>query len=91
MRYLSTKTFIETEIDLATADLPSLLDAYNSLFEQSDSGGAFPGSKAWRKAEVYAKQLEALVAARPEIEEYRTNLINERARERAAQINPWTN
>lgn len=71
MKYLSTKTYTDVEIDLATASLDQLLDAYNSLLDRSDAGGAFPGSKAWTKAKVFADQLKELTAARPEIIEYR--------------------
>ena len=74
MKYLSTKTYTETEIDVATATLDQLLDAYNSLFAMSDDGGAFPGSKAWTKAKKYADQLRDLTAARPEVVEYRKQL-----------------
>lgn len=76
MKYLSTKTYTETEIDVATATLDQLLDAYNSLFAMSDDGGAFPGSKAWAKAKVFADQLRALTAARPEVVEYRKSLAD---------------
>lgn len=74
MKYLSTKTCAEVEIDLATATLDQLLDAYNSLFALSDDGGAFPGSRAWAKAKVFADQLRDLTAARPEVIEYRKQL-----------------
>jgi hypothetical protein len=74
MKYLSTKTYTEVEIDVATATLDQLLDAYNSLFALSDDGGAFPGSKAWSKAKVFADQLRDLTAARPEVVEYRKQL-----------------
>lgn len=76
MKYLSTKTYTEVEIDVATATLDQLLDAYNSLFEMSDAGGAFPGSKAWSKAKVFADQLRALTDARPEVVEYRKQLAD---------------
>jgi len=76
MKYLSTKTYTEVEIDVATASLDQLLDAYNSLFEMSDSGGAFPGSSAWKKAKVYDDQLNALTAARPEVVGYRKSLAD---------------
>ena len=76
MQYLSTKTYTTVEIDVATATLDQLLDAYNSLFAMSDDGGAFPGSKAWIKAKVFADQLDVLVAARPEVIEYRKQLAD---------------
>lgn len=76
MEYLNTKTCREVEIDVATATREELLDCYDSLFDRADTGGAFPGSKAWTKAKPYADQLAALTAARPEVIEYR--------RERAA-------
>lgn len=76
MKYTSTKTYAEVEIDVATASLDQLLDAYNSLFAMSDDGGAFPGSKAWSKAKVYADQLRTLTAARPEVVEYRKSLAD---------------
>ncbi len=83
MRYFSTTTCRDVEIDLAAAELPAVLDAYNSLFAMADSGGAFPGSKAWTKAKVYSDKLATLVAARPEIEAYRSNLAAEK---RAARL-----
>lgn len=76
MKYLSTKTYTEVEIGVATATLDQLLDAYNSLFAMSDDGGAFPGSKAWAKAKVFADQLRDLTAARPEVVEYRKQLAD---------------
>lgn len=84
MRYFSTRSYRDLDIDPATAELPAVLDAYNSLFDQSDSGGAFPGSKAWTEAKVYSDQLAALVAARPEIEEYRAKLAAEKRAVRLA-------
>lgn len=77
MKYLSTKNYKDVEIDLETADLDQVLDAYNSLFSMSDSGGAYPGSKAWAKAKVFADQLDELVAARPEVVEYRKQLADQ--------------
>jgi len=75
MKYMSTKTYATIEIDVATAEMDAVLDCYNSLFEMSDDGGAFPGSKAARSAKVYADQLRELIAARPEIENYRKEKI----------------
>ena len=43
MKYFSTTQFSEIELDVTTASLDQLLDAYNSLFAMSDDGGAFPG------------------------------------------------
>jgi len=71
MIYTSTKTYARVEIDVATASLDQVLDAYNSLFAMSDDGGAYPGSREWTKAKKYADQLRELIAARPEIEGYR--------------------
>jgi hypothetical protein len=83
MRYFSTTTCQDVEIDPAAAELPAVLDAYNSLFDMADSGSAFPGSKAWTKAKVYSDKLVALVATRPEIEAYRAKLA---ADKRAARL-----
>ena len=83
MRYFSTTTYRDAEIDLATADLPAVLDAYNSLFDMADAGGAFPGSKAWTKAKASRDQLATLIAARPEIEAYRAKIA---ADKRAARL-----
>ena len=83
MRYFSTTTCQAVEIDPAAAELPAVRDAYNSLFEMADSGGAFPGSRAWTKAKVYSDKMAALVAARPEIEAYRAKLA---ADKRAARL-----
>ena len=76
MKYFSTTQFSEIELDVTTASLDQLLDAYNSLFAMSDDGGAFPGSKSWAKAKVYADQLRALTNARPDVVEYRTRLAD---------------
>ena len=73
MKYFSTKTYEEIEIDVASASLDELLDAYNSLFAQANSGGAFPGSAVWKKAKAFRDQLAELTSARPEIVEYRKN------------------
>ncbi len=66
------KLYNETTIDTATATLAELNDAYTYLNSMADSGGAFPGSKAWREAKKYWDMLNAMIAARPEVEEYRT-------------------
>jgi len=76
MKYFSTKTYEEVEIDIATAGLGELLDAYNSLFAQANSGGAFPGSAAWKKAKTFRDQLAELTSARPEIVEYRKSVAD---------------
>lgn len=76
MKYFSTTKFSDIEIDVATASLDQLLDAYNSLLAMSDDGGAFPGSKAWAKAKVFADQLRELTAARPDVVEYRKQLAD---------------
>ena len=84
MHYFSTTTCQDVEIDLASAKLPAVLDAYNSLFDRADSGGAYPGSKAWTKAKVYSDQLADLVAARPEIEAYRAKIADDKRAARMA-------
>jgi len=76
MKYYSTTTYQDIDLDVATATLDQLLDAYNSLFAMSDDGGAFPTSKAAKKARVYGDRLRALVAARPEVVEYRKQLAD---------------
>lgn len=86
MKYLSTKHGSDVEIDVATATLDQLLDAYNSLFAMSDDGGAFPGSKAWVKAKVFADQLSELTAARPEIVQYRKQLSDAARAKRLAGV-----
>ena len=86
MKYLWTKTYTETEIDVATATLDQLLDAHNSLFAMSDDGGAFPTSKAARSAKVYADQLREWIAARPEVVEYRDALRDAARKARLADV-----
>lgn len=86
MKYLSTKTYTDVEINVTTATLDQLLDAYNSLFAMSDDGGAYPGSKAWAKAKVFADQLAELTAARPEIVDYRKTLADEARAKRLAGV-----
>ena len=61
----------ETTIDTATATLAELNAAYTYLNRMADSGGAYPGTMAWRKAKRYGDLLDAMIAERPEIEEYR--------------------
>ena len=82
MKYFSLKTYTKIDIDLVTATLDQVLDAYNSLFVQSDDGGAFPTSGAAFKARKYAKQLAELVTARPEITEYRDKLLAQERHDR---------
>ena len=84
MKYFSTKTYEDVEIDIATAALDELLDAYNSLFAQANSGGAFPGSAAWKKAKAFRVQITELTSARPEIVEYRKNKAESARAERLA-------
>ncbi len=84
MRYLSTTTLSDVEIDLSTANLAELNDAYTSLLAMSDSGGAFPGSKPWLRAKPYSDKLHALIAARPEIEAYRAKVAAAKSAERLA-------
>ena len=76
MKYFSTKTYEDVEIAVETATLDELLDAYNSLFAQANSGGAFPGSAAWKKAKTFRDQLAELTSARPEIVEYRNSVAD---------------
>ena len=76
MKYFSTKKYEDIEIDLSTATLDQVLDAYNSLFDMSDYGGAFPSSKVWAKAKVFSDQLRDLIDARPDVVEYRKSLID---------------
>jgi hypothetical protein len=83
MNYLSMTNYKQTEINLESATLDELLDAYNSLLARSDTGGAFPGSKEWQKAQPFAQQLSELIAARPEIEDYRSQRI---AKKRSARL-----
>ena len=86
MEYISTKTYTTVKIDVATATLDQLLDAYNSLFAMSDDGGAYPGSKAWAKAKVFADQLAELTSARPEIVAYRKAIADEARARRLAGV-----
>jgi len=83
MKYFSTATYNDIDIDLVSAELPALLDAYNSLFAMSDSDGAFPGSRAAVKAKAYSAQLAEIVAARPDVEAYRDQVV---ADKRAARL-----
>ncbi|QNM94881.1 hypothetical protein [Chitinimonas koreensis] len=83
MQYFSTQRCAEVEIDLNTASLEALNDAYTSLLEMSDSRGAYPGSKAWLKAKPHADKLAELIAARPEVEAYRKQVAAEK---RAARL-----
>ena len=76
MKYFSTKTHGDVELVVETATLEELLDAYNSLFAQANSGGAFPGSAAWKKAKAFRDILAELTSARPEIVEYRKSVAD---------------
>ncbi|HQG29162.1 MAG TPA: hypothetical protein PLY73_11490 [Candidatus Ozemobacteraceae bacterium] len=71
---IKDKLYNETTIDTATATLAELNAAYTYLNRMADSGGAYPGSKAWREAKVYDNTLAAMIAERPEIEAYRRRL-----------------
>jgi len=86
MKYLSTKTYTDVEIDVATATLDQLLDAYNSLFAMSDCGGAYPGSKAWAKSKIFVDQLAELTSARPDIVDFRKILADEARAKRLAGV-----
>ena len=77
MKYSSIKKFQDVEINLATATLEELNDAYNSLLILADDGGAFPTSKSAQRAKVYGDQLRELKAARPEIISYRNQLADD--------------
>ena len=66
VKYISTKTNAEVQIDVATATLDQLFDAYDSLLERS----IFPAKTAAR----YADALRALTDARPELVEHRKRL-----------------
>lgn len=68
-------------IEVESVNLITLLDAYNSLFAFADDGGAFPGSKLWRKAKVYWDQLQTIRRLRPEIDAYRDEQIESNRRE----------
>lgn len=66
MKYISSKTNEEVEIDVATAPLEQLLDAYDSLLARS----LFPAKTAQR----YTDELRALIDARPDLVEHRKRL-----------------
>ncbi len=76
MKYLSTTTYKEIEIDVTSASVEQLIDVYNSLFDHSYYGDAFPGSTRWKKAKVFSDQLAVLTAARPDVLEYRKSLAD---------------
>ncbi len=65
---IKDKNYNDAVIDTATATLPELNEAYTYLLLMSDSGGAFPGSAAWREAKKYWDMLNAMIAERPEVE-----------------------
>jgi hypothetical protein len=65
---IKDKNYNDAVIDTATATLPELNEAYTYLLLMSDSGGAFPGSAAWREAKEYWDMLNAMIAERPEVE-----------------------
>lgn len=90
LTYLNTTTCEDITIDVATASLDDLLSAYNSLFEQADDGGAFPGSREWARGKKYRDQIAALVAERPEIEGHRKAVADAKRAARMAGRNPWT-
>lgn len=66
MKYISSKTGSEVEIDVATASLDQLLDAYDSLLALS----VYPP----RSAKRYAGELRALITARPDVAEHRKGM-----------------
>lgn len=75
LKYDSMTAYCEMEIDMETATLDEINDAYKSLSLQSWDDGAYPTSQAAKTARGYRMQLEALVAARPEIVTYRAGLV----------------
>ena len=66
--FFSYAKLCDRSIALATAEMPVLLDAYDSLLSMSDYGEAFPGSHAWLKAHAFAVQLCVLREARPDVD-----------------------
>jgi hypothetical protein len=66
------KNWESITIDVATADIKQVSAAYTYLLNQGYTG-AFPGSKEWKAAQVFVKQLADLKAARPEVEQYRVD------------------
>lgn len=66
--YFNTRTYKDVDIDIATCTLDEGLDYYASLMDLSDSHGAFPGSREWKKAQPHVIALRELIVARPDIE-----------------------
>jgi hypothetical protein len=73
------KNYNDAVVDTETATISELNEAYTYLLMMSDSGGAFPGSAAWREAQEYRDMLNAMIAERPEVEAARRGGRNARA------------
>lgn len=69
--------------DVETATLDQLNDAYTYLLDMGYTDD-FPGSAAWKAAKVYSDQLSAMLAIRPEVEQYRKEKAAAKRRERLA-------
>lgn len=52
---------------MATKSMDELIDERRALAIESDSDGAFPGSKAWKTAREAEKRLKAFDAEHPEV------------------------
>lgn len=64
------KKYADVSIDTATAALEQLNEAYSYLLNRGYSS-AFPGSSEAKKAAKFARLLREMIAARPEVEQYR--------------------
>jgi len=71
------KSYDTVTIDVATATLSQLSDAYSHLLDAGYTDD-FPGSAGWRAAKVYSDQLREMLAARPEVEQYRADKAAEK-------------
>ena len=76
---IKDKYYDEKVVDTETATISELNEAYTYLLMMSDSGGAFPGSAAWREAKRYGDMLNAMIAERPEVKAARGGSRNAHA------------
>ena len=76
---IKDKNYNDAVVDTATATISELNEAYTYLLMMSDSGGAFPGSAAWREAKRYGDMLNAMIAERPEVKAARGGSRNAHA------------
>lgn len=76
-KFTSTKTGDKVVIDIANASTEQVLDAYNSFYDMSDTGG-FPGSTKWREGRKLLAIAEKIGTMRPDALALRKKLASDK-------------